>query len=67
MRNEHSFNSFYDTVAKKSTEYEFIKELINPRKRKSPSCSTKHLVDCTTSEAQDFHPFFLRKESELLS
>ena len=26
MRNKHSFNSFYDTVAKKSTECEFIKD-----------------------------------------
>ena len=31
-RSEHSFNSFYDTVAKKSTECEFIKDPISPRK-----------------------------------
>ena len=56
MRNEHSFNSFYDTVAKKSTECEFVKDPINPRKRKSPNYSTIHLADSTTSEVQDFHP-----------
>ena len=49
MRKEHSFNSFYDTVAKKSTECKFIKDPINPRKRKSPNYSTMHLVDGTTS------------------
>ena len=37
MRNGHSFNSFYDTFAKKSREYKFIKDPINPRKRKSPN------------------------------
>ena len=31
-RSKHSFNSFYDTVAKKSTEREFIKDPISPRK-----------------------------------
>ena len=56
MRNEHSFDSFCNTVAKKSTECEFIKDPINPRKRKSPSYSTMFLVDGTTTEAQDFHP-----------
>ena len=56
MGNEHSFNSFYDTVAKKLIEYKFIKDPINPRKRKLPNYSTMHLVDGTTSEAQDFHP-----------
>ena len=56
MRNQHSFNSFYNTVAKKSTECEFMKDLVNPRKIKSPNYSTMHLVDGTTSEAQDFHP-----------
>ena len=55
MRNEHSFNSFCDTVAKKSTECEFIKDSINPRKGKSPNYSTVHLVDGTSSEEQDFH------------
>ena len=54
MRNERSFNSFYNTVAKKSTECKFIKDPINPRKRKSPNYSTMHLVDGTTSEAQIF-------------
>ena len=29
MRNEHSFNQFYDTVAKKSTECEVIQDPIN--------------------------------------
>ena len=43
MRNKLSFNSLYDNVAK------------NPRKRKLPNYSTIHLVDGTTSEAQDFH------------
>ena len=55
MRNEQSRNSFYNTVAKKSTECEFIKDPINPRKRKSPNYSTIHLVDGTNSETQDFH------------
>ena len=45
MRNDHSFNSFCDTVVKKSTECEFIKDLINPRNRKSPNYSTVHLVE----------------------
>ena len=45
MRNDHSFNSFCDTVVKKSTECEFIKDPINPRKRKSPNYSTMHLVE----------------------
>ena len=54
MRNEHSFNSFYNTVAKKSTECKFIKDPINPRKRKSSNYSTMHLVDGTTREAQVF-------------
>ena len=52
----HSFNSFYNTVAKKSTECKFLKDPINPRKKKSPNYSTMHLVDGTTNEAQDFHP-----------
>ena len=56
MRNRHLFNSFYDTIAKKSAECEFIKDPINPRKRKPPNYSTMHLVDGTTSEAQDVHP-----------
>ena len=56
MRNGHSFNSFCDTVAKKSTECEFIKDRINPRKGKSPNYSTMLLVDGTTSKAQDFYP-----------
>ena len=56
MRNERSFNSFYDTSAKKSTECQFITDPINPRKRKPPNYSTIHLVDGITSEAQDFHP-----------
>ena len=56
LRNEHSFNSFYHTVAKKSTECEFIEDSINPRNRKSLNYSTTHFVDGTTSEAQDFHP-----------
>ena len=55
MRNKHSFNSLYDTVAKKSTECKFIKDPINTRKRKSPNYFTMHLVDATASEAQDFH------------
>ena len=56
MRNKHSFNSPYDTVAKKSTECKFIKDPINTRKRKSPNYFTMHLVDATASKAQDFHP-----------
>ena len=56
MRSGHLFNSFYDTVAKKSAEYEFIKDPINLRKRKSSNYSTMHLVDGTTSETQDSHP-----------
>ena len=56
MRHEHSFNSFYNTVAKESTECEFIKDPINPRKRKSLNYFTMHLLDGTTSEAQNFHP-----------
>ena len=40
---------------KKSTECEFIKDLINPRKRKSPNYSTMRRVDGTAREAQDFH------------
>ena len=32
MRNEHSFNSFYNTVAKKSTECKFIKDPIKKEK-----------------------------------
>ena len=38
MRNELSFNSFYDTNAKKSIECEFIKDPTNPRKIKSLNC-----------------------------
>ena len=40
---------------KKSTECEFIKDPINPRKRKSPNYSTMRRVDGTAREAQDFH------------
>ena len=56
MRDEHSFNSFDDTVANKSTECEFIQDPFNPRERKWPNYSTVNLVNGTTSEAQDFHP-----------
>ena len=40
MKNEHLFNSFYDSVVKKSTECGFIKDPINPRKREPPNYST---------------------------
>ena len=56
MKNEHLFNSFYDSVVKKSTECGFIKDPINPRKREQPNYSTMDLVDDAASEAQDFHP-----------
>ena len=56
MKNKHWFSSFYNTIAKKSTECKFIKDPINPRKRKSSDYSTMHLFDGTTSEAQDLHP-----------
>ena len=56
MNSEHSFNSFCNTVAKKSTECKFIKDPINPRKRKSPNYFTMHLVDGTASEAKNSHP-----------
>ena len=56
MRREQSFNSFYDTVTKKSTDYEFIKEAVNPRKRKSPNYLTMHLVDGATNQTPEFHP-----------
>ena len=56
MKNEHLFNSFYDSVVKKSTECGFIKDPINPRKREPPNYSTMDLVDDAASEAQDFHP-----------
>ena len=56
MRNKYSSNSFYDTVAKMSTECDFIKDPINTRKRKSKNYSTMQPVDGITSEVQDFHP-----------
>ena len=56
MRNEYSSNSFYDNVAKMSTECDFIKDPINTRKRKSKNYSTMQTVDGITSEVQDFHP-----------
>ena len=40
MRNEHLLNSFSNSVAKKSTEYEFIRHPNDPRKRKPSTYST---------------------------
>ena len=56
MINKHSFNSFYDTFVKKPAEGEFIKDPMNPRKKKLPNYSTMHLVDGTANEAHRFSP-----------
>ena len=56
MRNDESFNLFYQTVLRKSAKHDFIEESTLPRKRQKPIYSILQYLDGNESSAKSHSP-----------
>ena len=56
MRNDVSFNLFYQTVLRKSTKLDFSKESTLPTKRPKPNYSILQYLDGSESSAKSYSP-----------